>query len=102
MSALGLLLSWIPVLILTSIVDRNPVTFEDTSRRLNDLIDTVREALLDEHNQQTIIYQGGGWSEDYGWLQTIQDNDISSPYFREFAGQGRVRMQYVSTFTIVN
>ncbi|KAI9782874.1 MAG: hypothetical protein M1816_001655 [Peltula sp. TS41687] len=90
--ALGLLLSWIPVLILTSIVDRNPVTADDTKRRLNDLVEAVREALLDEHNQQTIIYLGGGWTKDYGWLQDIQAATFA-PYFREFAGQGRVRMQ---------
>lgn len=91
--AMGLLLSWVPVLILTSIVDRNPVTADDTQRRLNVLVDTVREALRDVQNQQAVILHGGGWSEEYGWLQTIQDDATFSPYFRKFAGQGRERMQ---------
>lgn len=92
--ALGLLLAWIPVLILTSIVDRNPLAADDMRRRLNALIDRVREALRDPHNQQTVMYQAAVWSEDDGWLHAIQDDTTFSQFFRCFAGQGRTRMHY--------
>lgn len=90
--ALGCLLSWLPVLILCSVVDRNPVSPEDIRLKLNRLIDHVRRSLL--HAQVR---------EEY--LQTIQDpqkRDVMRPrmramancstingFFEEFAGQGR-------------
>ena len=92
--ALGLLLSWVPVLILTSIVDRNPVTADELRRRLNGLINSVREALFDGANRQVVIDQSGGWSDDLGWLKSVQDDARYSEFLQQFAGQGRVRMHY--------
>lgn len=92
--AMGLLLSWIPILILTGIVDRNPSATKDTRLRLNALVDDTRRALLLPQNQETIVLQGGGWREHYPWLDEIERNERFSEFFTAFAGQGRLRMHF--------
>ncbi len=92
--AMGLLMSWVPVIILSGIVDRNPSAVEDTRRRLNELLAVTRNALLDPYNTETIVVQGGGWREHYPWLDQIESDDRFDDFFHEFAGQGRVRMHY--------
>ncbi|MCJ1271978.1 hypothetical protein MMC22_011884 [Lobaria immixta] len=76
--ALGLLLAWFPVLILSSIVDRNPTQITASCTKLNKLLGEVDVALR-------IIGNGVG------------QNDppvLASTFFTEFAGQGRVRWHY--------
>jgi hypothetical protein len=53
--ALGLLLAWLPVLILSSIVDRNPVASNDILIKLNALIDRVRMSLMDDTVKQDYL-----------------------------------------------
>lgn len=96
--ALGCLLSWLPVLILCSVVDRNPVSPEKIQRKLNRLVDRVRVSLMDQHAREL-------------YLETIHDPKQQIPvrrhveaiardcsefqeFFVIFAGQGRVRWHY--------
>lgn len=53
--ALGFLLSWLPVLILTSIVDRNPVAAQSILVELNRLLDDARSAILDPNLRATYM-----------------------------------------------
>ncbi|KAI9747892.1 MAG: hypothetical protein M1815_003801 [Lichina confinis] len=97
--AIGLLMAWIPVLILAGIVDRNPSAPGDTRRRLNALVNDTRRALRDPQNQETIVSQGGGWRDrHYPWLDQIVDDAADAArfgaFFHDFAGQGRLRMHF--------
>lgn len=53
--ALGFLLSWLRVLILTSIVDRNPVAAQSILVELNRLLDDARSAILDPNLRATYM-----------------------------------------------
>lgn len=54
--ALGLLLAWFPVLILSSIVDRNPVLTENARIRLNKLLQKVQIALRDKETSEKLLH----------------------------------------------
>lgn len=93
--AMGLMLGWIPVFILGSIVDRNPVSSDDIRHRLNELLESVRRALLDPNLRHTYIKDTGGASDDYQWTQALHnDEHFSASFFSHFAGQGRTRWHY--------
>jgi hypothetical protein len=93
--ALGLMLGWIPVFIIGSIIDRNPMSSDDTRHRLNDLLDRVRLALLDPDLRDTYIGDTGRAPDDYQWTQALDDHDyFSESFFSDFAGQGRSRWHY--------
>ncbi|MCJ1461655.1 hypothetical protein MMC07_000252 [Pseudocyphellaria aurata] len=53
--ALGLLLAWFPVLILSSIVDRNPVETDTARKKLNKLLGAVQVALRIDGVAETLI-----------------------------------------------
>lgn len=92
--ALGLLLSWLPVLILTSIVDRNPVAAGSILMELNNLLDDVRSALLNPELRSTFI-RGTITQEDFAWTDALDNEDyFRRDFFTQFAGQGRVRWHY--------
>ncbi|RDI87983.1 hypothetical protein Vi05172_g1914 [Venturia inaequalis] len=46
--AVGLFMSWFPILILCSIVDRNPAAADDIQRKINKLVDQVCNSLQDD------------------------------------------------------
>lgn len=94
--ALGLLLAWLPVLILCSIVDRNPAAADSTRLKLNHLLEDVREALLDPVLQLTLLKDlGSPSSHDFGWTQELGSDKYSGgDFFTGFAGQGRERFHY--------
>ncbi|MCJ1254075.1 hypothetical protein MMC24_001889 [Lignoscripta atroalba] len=93
--ALGLLLAWLPVLILSSIVDRNPVATEDIRSKLNRLIDAVRVALLNPGLRDTYMRETQRTPPDFAWTQSLSDDDyFHDGFFTRFAGQGRVRWHY--------
>lgn len=75
--ALGLLLGWLPILVLSSITDRSPASTDETRWALNYLLESVRLGLLYDLNQRL-------------------DIPIDNPgeYFTEFCGQGRCRWHY--------
>ena len=94
--ALGLLLAWLPVLILCSIVDRNPAAADNTRLKLNSLLEHVRIALLDEDLQVTLLKDlESPSSHDFDWTQELNYDEYShGDFFTRFAGQGRKRFHY--------
>lgn len=102
--AIGLLLAWLPVLIMCSICDRNPVAAEDVRTRLNVLVDMVAKALQEQdvRNQyiETIRRDVGSDSPRLGELIQRVDriaataHHLEKDFFQDFAGQARVRWHY--------
>lgn len=93
--AMGLMLGWIPVFILGSIIDRNPISSDDVRLRLNALLDKVRLALLNNRLRDTYIRDIRRPPDDYKWTEEL-DNDefFTASFFSDFAGQGRSRWHY--------
>jgi len=97
--AIGLLLGWLPILILCSIVDRNPAAADDVRDQINHLIDTVCLSLQDDTiaNEYTMSFAAQPESSKMkqrvakvnSQVQFLQHNFLTS-----FAGQGRVRWHY--------
>lgn len=95
--ALGLLLAWLPVLILSSIVDRNPVAANDILVKINALLDRVRESLMDDAVKQDYIETIADIDRDtmVKWVEaTSKACPDLEDFFVEFAGQGRKRFHY--------
>lgn len=93
--ALGLLLVWLPILILTSVVDRNPVAADSILIELNGLLDDVRSALLTPGLRNTYIPDTERTQEDFAWTSALNNEDyFRQDFFTQFAGQGRVRWHY--------
>lgn len=93
--ALGLVLSWLPILILSGIVDRNPVATDDIRIKLNKLLDAVRMALLNPEVRNTYMRDTGRTPQDFAWTQKLNNDEyFRDDFFTHFAGQGRVRWHY--------
>ncbi|KAL9094894.1 MAG: hypothetical protein Q9165_002843 [Trypethelium subeluteriae] len=98
--ALGLLLSWLPVMILCSIIDRNPVAPGNLRKKLNKLVDKVREALMDDdlRAQYIATFNARGLQKQEelaSWVIKISTQaKHMDNFFTDFAGQGRVRWHY--------
>lgn len=101
---LGLLLAWLPILVLSSIIDRNPVAADEIRDQLNNLLDLVRAALLDPERRTSYIKTIGKTEGDFAWTKFLGDEHyFHNAFFTQFAGQGRLRwhVRISSTFTIV-
>ena len=93
--AMGLILAWLPVLILSSIVDRNPGAAEDMRLKFNALLDDVRTALLDPGLRDTYVKDTQRTADDFAWTKKLNDEDcFRGDFFTDFAGQGRIRWHY--------
>lgn len=93
--ALGLLLSWLPVLVPVTIVDRNPRSPDNVRQQLNDLVELVRLALLDPTLQHSYMVETHRHSEDFVWTKQLSNDDFfQGNFFTRFAGQGRARWHY--------
>ncbi|MCJ1346023.1 hypothetical protein MMC31_004234, partial [Peltigera leucophlebia] len=93
--ALGCLLSWLPVLILTGIVDRNPVAADSILLELNSFLDEVRSALLDVDLRAAYIQDTSKHQDDFAWTTALDSEDyFHQDFFTEFSGQGRLRWHY--------
>ena len=93
--AIGLLLSWLPVLVLVTIVDRNPVAPEVVRRQLNDLVGVVRIALLNPSLQHSYMSETNRDPMDFTWTNELMNDEfLDGNFFTQFAGQGRVRWHY--------
>lgn len=103
--ALGLLLAWLPVLILSSIVDRNPVAADDIRLRLNELVDRVRLSLMDDMVKRTYldtIADQVQQDEVHDWIERISKACPQlEKFFVKFAGQGRKRFHYGAAHPIL-
>jgi hypothetical protein len=96
--ALGLLLAWLPVLILSSIVDRNPVASNDILIKLNALIDRVRMSLMDDTVKQDYLRTIADVDHQTRMTGRVEATSRACPdlenFFVKFAGQGRKRFHY--------
>jgi hypothetical protein len=104
--AIGLFMSWFPILILCSIVDRNPAAADDIQRKLNKLVDLVCNSLQDEQIRNEFISSFRDLPESQKmayWVQKIcmQTEHIKGNFFQGFAGQGRVRFHYGAAHAIL-
>ena len=88
---IGLLLSWLPILVLSSIVDRNPVAAEEICRQLNKFISNIRIALLDTERRDSYTRAIGQTQNDFEWTRFLEDDIFPNAFFVRFAGQGRIR-----------
>jgi hypothetical protein len=96
--ALGLLLAWLPVLILSSIVDRNPVASNKIRFELNALIDRVRLSLMDDTVKQNYLRTITDVGHQTRMVEEVEKRSRACPdlenFFVKFAGQGRKRFHY--------
>jgi hypothetical protein len=103
--ALGCLLAWFPILIMGSIVDRNPIAAEAIRRKLNALVDHVRHALQNERRRNEFIDSFGSHKEFKNFKRRVDNvaktaND-GEKFFGRFAGQGRARWHYGAAHPIL-
>ncbi|KAG8530468.1 uncharacterized protein KY384_004971 [Bacidia gigantensis] len=93
--ALGLLVGWLPVLVVASTVDRNSVSADSIRERLNDLVEEVRRSLLgtsrlEDHKQAT-----NDDDCDSATMGPLHDTEIfDGNFFMAFGGQGRTPFHY--------
>jgi hypothetical protein len=104
--AMGLFVSWLPILVLCSILDRNPVASDDVQRKLNKLVDIVCEALLTPDTRNDFIASFRDMPEAQQmsyWVEKIaaQAPVIKSEYFCGFSGQARTRFHYGAAYAIL-
>ena len=90
--ALGLLLAWLPIFVLASITDRNPVATDEIRSQLNELLNLVRTALIDPDVRHSYIKAIGRAEEDFAWTKVLENDDFfRHDFLVQFGGQGRVR-----------
>lgn len=90
--ALGLLLGWLPVMVLSSIVDRNPIGVDATRSQLSNLVHLVAMSLQDDEIRKQYIKINGGEIGLRQWVNSIADQSKEMEnFFTDFAGQGRKR-----------
>lgn len=92
---MGLLLAWLPVLIMCCIIDRNPIAATSVRLKLNRLLDSVRRALLNPELRDSYIRESGRDREDFAWTKALDNEEyFQEDFFTDFAGQGRKRWHY--------
>ncbi|KAK0254265.1 hypothetical protein LTS09_010691 [Friedmanniomyces endolithicus] len=105
--ALGLLLSWLPIVVLCSIVDRNPASADDIRKKLNRLIDHVRKSLMDDQIRAAFVNTIDDVAERTEMQWRIDDIGLhckamgDTPFFESFSGQGRVKWHYGAAHAIL-
>lgn len=104
--ALGCLLAWFPVLIMASIVDRNPIATEAIKKKLNALVDHVRHALRDEEHREKFVNSFEGepnFERLKAWVDDVAEKgEEMFDFFEDFAGQARVRWHYGAAHPILS
>ncbi|KXL48574.1 hypothetical protein M433DRAFT_56739 [Acidomyces richmondensis BFW] len=105
--ALGCLLAWLPVLILCSIVDRNPVSADDSRKKLNRLVDHVRKSIMDAQVRSMFVNTIDAVEERSEMRRRIEEVSLQclamdrKHFFESFAGQGRKRWHYGAAHPIL-
>lgn len=93
--AVGLLVGWLPILILASTVDRNLVSADAIREKLNRLVDDVRHALLDPQVVHAFMADTRTTEEDFVWTSCLRGQEFSrGDFFEGFGGQGRTHWHY--------
>jgi hypothetical protein len=104
--ALGLFVSWFPVLIICSIVDRNPVASDDIRRKINKLVDLVCTSLQDPETRDDFINSFKGMPDTQQMAYWVNKISLLAPlikgdFFTGFAGQARTRFHYGAAHAIL-
>lgn len=94
--AFGLLLAWIPVLVIATIVDRHPTGTIRVRRKLNKFLGDVRRSLLDVESKADYIRSLGATQADLSWTAKLDILEFfdGGDFFTRFAGQGRLRWHH--------
>ena len=93
--ALGLLVGWLPILIMASTVDRNQASADAIREKLNSLIDDARTALLDPKVLAEYMQDTRTTEDDFTWMKCLHDNVFKEGnFFVGFGGQGRMHWHY--------
>ena len=93
--AIGLLVGWLPVLIVACAVDRNLVSADAIRERLNELVNDVRLALLEPDVLDSYEKSTNTGDEDFAWAACLRDEDVfGEDFFVGFGGQGRTHFHY--------
>ncbi|KAI4181566.1 MAG: hypothetical protein L6R41_006553 [Letrouitia leprolyta] len=93
--AMGLLVGWLPVLVVASTVDRNSVSADSVRERLNNLVKEVRIALLEPRTLQEYKTAMNHDEGDLAWIEALRESDsFQEDFFVTFAGQGRTHFHY--------
>ncbi|KAF1950600.1 hypothetical protein CC80DRAFT_482449 [Byssothecium circinans] len=104
--ALGCLLAWFPILIMSSIVDRNPIAANAIRRKLNALVDHVRHALRDETHRNDFLKSFADQPEFHSlklWVENVANKaEFMDEFFVDFAGQARIRWHYGAAHPILS
>jgi hypothetical protein len=104
--ALGCLLAWFPILIMGSIVDRNPIAAEAIRKKLNHLVDHVRNSLHNEEHRNQFMNTFQDHPEFEKLKIRVEDignaEENAYEFFEEFAGQARVRWHYGAAHPILS
>lgn len=92
--AVGLLVGWLPILILASTVDRSLVSSDSIQNKLNLLVNDVRLALLNPEVLETYMSMTHTTLEDFAWISCLNREEFRQDFFTKFAGQGRTHWHY--------
>ncbi|KAF2670560.1 hypothetical protein BT63DRAFT_470237 [Microthyrium microscopicum] len=97
--SLGLFMSWFPILILCSIVDRNPIVSDDIRQKLNKMVDLVCCSLQDPEARALYMDSLEDTPKADRMAKWIDKISLKAPlikgeFFSGFAGQGRTRMAF--------
>jgi hypothetical protein len=99
-------MSWFPILILCSIVDRNPVASDDIRRKINKLVDLVCTSLQDPEVCAEFIDSFEGMADAQQMAYWVNKISLQAPlikgdFFTGFAGQARTRFHYGAAHAIL-
>lgn len=91
--ALGCLLARLPIVMLISIVDRNPISEESIREQPNAFLDDVREALVNLYYEIRLIPSMGRTREEFERIKHLPKYSVAftNTSSMEFSGQGRLR-----------
>ena len=93
--ALGLMVCWLPVLIVATAVDRNSVSADSIQQRLNELLEDVRHALIDPTTLLKYKQMSNTRDDAFEWTAALHDNTTyDGEFFVSFGGQGREHFHY--------
>lgn len=98
--SLSCLLAWLPVLILSSIIDRYPIGVDAFRMKLNAWVDHFRHSLASEQIRNGFIATFRGIDNYKGLaarlllVAELSTSHDTSGFFEDFAGQGRIRWNH--------
>ena len=91
--ALGLLLAFLPIFVLSCVVDRNSVAAGRIAMKLNRLLASVRKSLISEDLRIIYGQRIHATPEFFHWIGVLNDEKFDD-FFTDFAGQARIRWHY--------